>query len=146
MRKTSIQAIFFLAFTAIMILVSCGSGNSGHADSGKKFSPGDTASIHFSEYEHDFGKVASGEKVVSVFTYENRGTIPLVIESASTSCGCTVSKYSTEPLAPGKSGTLEVTFDSEGRSGKQTKTITIRSNATRPIVLLRIKGEVTLDK
>jgi hypothetical protein len=84
----------------------------------------------------------AGEKVAYIFTFENRGTGPLVISSASTSCGCTVSKYNTKPIAPGGKGSLEVTFDSSGRNGKQTKTITVRSNATKSVVLIRLTGEV----
>jgi hypothetical protein len=102
----------------------------------------DTAKIHFKEYEHNFGKVTEGEKVACIFTFENTGTGPLVISSATTSCGCTVSKYNKKPVLPGSSGTVEVVFNSSGYNGMQTKTITIKSNASKPIVLLKITGEV----
>lgn len=102
----------------------------------------DTAIILFTEYEHDFGKIAEGEKVACVFKFENKGKGPLVISSVSSSCGCTVPKYDTKPIAPGGSGIVEVVFDTSGRNGKQTKTITVNSNASKPIVLLRISGEV----
>lgn len=108
-------------------------------------SPSDTASIFFREYEHDFGKIAEGEKVGCVFTFENRGTAPLVVNSAVTSCGCTVPKFDKKPVPPGGTGILEVIFDSSGRGGVQTKTITVKSNATKPLVLLRITGEVVTN-
>jgi hypothetical protein len=95
-----------------------------------------------SEYEHDFGKIAEGEKVACIFKFENRGKGPLVLSSVSSSCGCTVPKYDTKPIASGGTGIVEVVFDTTGRSGKQTKTITVNSNASAPIVLLRISGEV----
>ena len=45
------------------------------------------------------------------------------------------------------SGNLEVVFDTSGRSGMQTKTITVKSNAQTPVVLLKITAEVvTTDK
>ena len=56
----------------------------------------------FREYEHNFGKVAEGEKVSYVFTFDNKGTADLVITSATTTCGCTVPKYDTKPIPPGK--------------------------------------------
>lgn len=102
----------------------------------------DTAFISFREYEHDFGKITEGEKVACTFTFENRGKGPLVISSVATSCGCTVPKYDTQPISPGSSGNIEVVFDSSGKNGHQTKTITVRSNASKPIVLLKISGEV----
>jgi hypothetical protein len=102
----------------------------------------DSSVIAFSEYEHDFGKVTSGEKVASIFSFENKGKGPLVILSVATSCGCTVPKYDTKPIDPGKSGTLEVVFDSSGKTGKQSKTITVTTNASKPVVLLKISCEV----
>jgi hypothetical protein len=141
--KRSLVLIAGIITVSFFLLISC-TGRSENRSTGKvtSHSPGDTASIWFSDYEHDFGKVTAGEKVAYLFTYENRGSIPLVIASASTSCGCTVSKYSTKPLKPGLKGTMEVTFDTSGRSGKQTKTVTVRSNATREVVFLKITCEV----
>lgn len=100
------------------------------------------ADIVFKEYEHDFGKVTEGEKIAYLFSYENKGPGDLVINSASTSCGCTVSKYDTKPIAPGSHGTLEVVFNTSGRSGMQTKTVTVHSNSKTPSVILKITAEV----
>jgi hypothetical protein len=65
-----------------------------------------------------------------------------VIESASTSCGCTVPKYNRSPIPAGKGGNLEVVFDSNGRNGMQTKTISVRSNSKTEVVILKITAEV----
>jgi hypothetical protein len=120
---------------------SCNNNPVGAKPSSLTFST-DTSVISFREYEHDFGKVAEGEKVACIFSFENTGKGPLVISSATSSCGCTVPKYDTKPIAPGNTGMIEVVFDSSGRNGRQTKTITVRSNASKPIVLLKISGEV----
>jgi hypothetical protein len=107
-------------------------------------SAGDTGSVKivFREYEHHFGKVSQGEKVGYVFKFENQGTSNLVIASATTSCGCTVPEYDSRPIPPGGTGNLEVVFDTSGRNGMQTKTITVKSNAKPPVVLLKITAEV----
>lgn len=102
----------------------------------------DTAVISFREYEHDFGKITEGEKVACIFTFENIGKGPLVISSVTSSCGCTVPKYDTKPITAGNTGIVEVVFNSSGYNGSQTKTITVRSNASKSIVLLKISGEV----
>ena len=95
--------------------------------------------------KHDFGKVAEGEKVSYTFTFDNKGTGNLVIASATTTCGCTVPKYDTKPIPPGANGSLEVVFDTSGRNGMQTKTITVKSNASTPVVLLKITAEVVTN-
>jgi hypothetical protein len=146
MRKRLIKISLLLLPAVLIAAVSCNSGGKKPKDAGEAvLSVSDTASIAFDEYEHDFGKVIAGEKVAFTFTYENKGSAPLVISQAITTCGCTVSKYSRKPVAPGGRGTIEVIFDSSGRNGRQTKTITVMSNATKSPVLLRITGEVKND-
>lgn len=98
--------------------------------------------ITFEKIEHDFGTITEGENVGTIFRFTNTGDAPLIIGSAATSCGCTVPKFSNKPVAPGESGTLEVVFDSSHRSGKQTKTISVRSNAEPQVIVLRITADI----
>jgi hypothetical protein len=117
-------------------------GNSGNNSTGISQADTGTAKIVFREYEHNFGKVSEGEKIAYVFKFENQGTSDLVIASATTSCGCTVPEYDTRPVPPGGSGNLEVVFDTSGRSGMQTKTIAVKSNAKPSVVILKITAVV----
>jgi len=100
--------------------------------------------VAFNTTDRDFGIVIQGEKVTHTFKYKNTGGTDLVISSASASCGCTVPKWSKEPLSPGKEGEVEVIFDSSGRSGKQHKTITLLTNAQPNKVVLTITCEVII--
>jgi len=135
---------FFILLVIITAIIgnACQSRTTKAGKSSALIVPSDTAIIFFRDYEHDFGKITEGEKVASTFTFENKGKGPLVISSVSTSCGCTVPRYDTQPISPGSSGSIEVVFDSSGKNGRQTKTITVKSNASKPIVLLKISGEV----
>ena len=136
---------FIILYLSFLVIVVSGCGNSSKknaANSGLQVSDTGTVKIYFSEYQHDFGKVAEGEKAGYNFTFQNKGTNSLVIFSATTTCGCTVPKYDTKPIAPGEKGNLEVVFDTSGRSGIQTKIITVKSNASTPEVLLKITAEV----
>jgi len=103
--------------------------------------------IFFREYEHHFGKVAEGEKIGYTFTFENKGTADLIISAVTTSCGCTVPKFDSRPISPGRTGNIEIVFNTSGRNGIQAKTITVKSNASTPVILLRITAYVvTNDK
>jgi len=130
---------FFILMLMVIACLNCtgytGRENTASDDTGK-------AIISFRQYEHDFGKVGEGEKISCFFSFVNEGTANLVIQSAITTCGCTVSRYERKPIAPGKEGKLEVTFDTSGRNGVQTKTITVHSNASMPAVILRITADV----
>lgn len=101
--------------------------------------------IEFLRDSHDFGEIVEGEIVSYTFQYRNTGKGGLVITSASASCGCTVPKYSKQPLVPGETGKLEVVFDSQGKLGAQRKTIAIRTNAKKGRNILIISAEVTKE-
>ncbi len=146
MTRQKMKNLFVLNIIIPVLFLACSqrSGNTvadstGSSDTGK-------AVLEFREYEHSFGKVEEGEKVAYVFNFINKGTGNLVIQSATTTCGCTVSKYNRKPVAPGREGTLEVVFDTSGRNGLQTKTVTVKSNATVPVVILKITAEVEPEK
>ncbi len=145
MSNTIIAARVLIALIVVIISVQCGT-DGGRKEREQAFTgsaEGDTAVIVFREYEHNFGRVAEGEKVGYTFLFENGGKGNLAILSVSTSCGCTVPKYDKKPVRPGDKGTLEVVFDTSGRTGTQSKTITVRSNASVPVVMLKITAEVT---
>lgn len=91
--------------------------------------PTPKAKIEFSEKLFDFGDINQGDQVEHVFTYTNTGTEPLIISNAQTTCGCTASDWSREPLAPGASATIKVRFNSSGKIGMIRKAVTISSNA-----------------
>jgi len=102
--------------------------------------------IKFSETIHDFGKIIQGEVVGTNFTFTNTGSSNLLVLDASASCGCTVPKWSKEPIPPDGKGSLEVIFDSSGREGKQNKSITVRTNASDQNIVLYITAEVETEK
>jgi hypothetical protein len=135
----------------VMVLISMAGSNCGNnsnkqsLDSGPQADSTRSAELIFRDYEHNFGKVMEGEKIAYVFTFENRGSGNLIITNVTTSCGCTVPKYDTKPIPPGKNGNLEVAFNTSGYNGMQTKTIAVKSNASIPVVLLKITAEVVTN-
>ena len=58
--------------------------------------------IFFDKTEHNFGRVISGELVRHSFKFTNKGHEDLLLVKVSSSCGCTVPSYSTEPIKPGQ--------------------------------------------
>ncbi len=90
----------------------------------------------------NFGSVTQGTIVERDFTFTNTGKTPLIITSASGSCHCTVPEFPKEPIAPGKSATIHVRFDSNGKMGYQDKTATIVSNNRDGAIVLHLKGTV----
>ena len=89
-----------------------------------------------------FGEIVQGEKVQNVFTFTNTGDEPLVLISSKGSCGCTVPSWPKEPILPGDSAELLVSFNSKGKKGAQAKRVTIVTNTDPKTTYLTLKGEV----
>ncbi|MDH7448439.1 DUF1573 domain-containing protein [Aquimarina sp. 2201CG14-23] len=99
--------------------------------------------LSFEEAEFDFGTVTEGDILKHTFSFTNTGTAPLVIVNAKGSCGCTVSDWPKEPIAPGASEDLVVTFNTNGKPNLQTKQVTLTTNTAEGKQILKIKAMVT---
>lgn len=91
---------------------------------------------------YDFGQIKQGEKVSYSFKFKNTGNSALIISSASASCGCTVPSYPEQPIQPGEEASVDVVFDSNGKMGMQTKTVTLVSNTIPNTKVLYLRGEI----
>lgn len=97
----------------------------------------------FESFDHDFGTIAEGPKVTYTYKLKNTGQAPLIIQSAQPSCGCTVPKWSQEPIPVGGSGFVTAEFDTNGKAGVNNKTITVTANTWPKTTTLRFKAMVT---
>ncbi|MBN2480236.1 MAG: DUF1573 domain-containing protein [Bacteroidales bacterium] len=99
------------------------------------------SSIEWTATTFDFGKIDQGQPVTAEFEFRNTSMVPLIINSVQPSCGCTVADYPKEPIQPGKSGKIAVTFNAASKGAFQ-KSVLISTNATEGRASLIIKGEV----
>lgn len=106
---------------------------------------GPTTTVVYEHTDFDFGTVKEGEHVKHTFKFKNTGSEPLIISNAKGSCGCTVPKWPSEPVAPGATGQIDVEFDSKGKPGKQTKRVTVTANTVPAQMFLNISGNVEKD-
>ena len=103
------------------------------------------ADISFDKTSHNFGTFPEeSPKVTCTFKFTNTGDKLLVIHQAIASCGCTVPDYPKEPIKPGESGEIVVTYDGTGKfPGHFKKSITLRTKAKKEIIRLYIEGDMT---
>ncbi|WKN33421.1 DUF1573 domain-containing protein [Porifericola rhodea] len=107
---------------------------------------GEVPKFDFEESSYDFGSITEGDVVEHTFKFTNTGEAPLVIQSASASCGCTVPSYPRQPVAPGETGEIQVKFNSANKPGIQNKTVSITANTDPTITRLTIKSNVMPKK
>ena len=132
-----------------MALFSCHNGNNKQLSGDLVTNPksaqnttGKAAVIQFDRTEFDFGKILQGEVVSYTFHFTNTGDAPLIITSVDKSCGCTAGDYPRQPIDPGKSGEIKITYDSKGHQGFQSKALVVNSNTIPAQTTLRIKADV----
>ncbi len=99
----------------------------------------------FTEKSHDFGEMKQGDKREHTFELTNTGKSDLIIRRVRTSCGCTAVAPSKKVIAPGETAPIKVTFDSRGKRGRQSKSITVITNDPKtPTSTLRISSNVSV--
>ena len=102
--------------------------------------------ITFKENSKDFGDITQGQQVAHTFVLTNTGNQPLIISNVAATCGCTVPSWPKEPVAPGKSAEIKVSFNSAGKVGQQNSVVRIYSNASEPIEKVSLISNVLTPK
>jgi hypothetical protein len=100
------------------------------------------ARMDFEETIFEFGEVDEGAVVKHEFKFTNNGKIPLLIQNAHSTCGCTIPDWPKELIQPGQSGVIKVEFDTKGKSELQEKPVIITANTYPSVTKLYLKGNV----
>ena len=91
------------------------------------------AVISADETSFDFGTIKEANGNVShTFKIKNTGEAPLVLTR----------EWTKEPIAPGKTGDIKITYNPKDRPGPFVKTISVYSNGKTGSFILTIRGEV----
>ena len=92
---------------------------------------------------HNFGAFSENDgKATCKFQFVNKGDSPVIIRSARATCGCTTPDYSKAPIAPGDTGTVEVSYNPTGRPGRFDKKIYVDLNTEPSRYTLTVMGSV----
>lgn len=98
--------------------------------------------FNFREETWNFGEVTEGPDISHDFEFTNTGKTPIFIRNASAGCGCTVADWPHEPILPGATSKIKVTFHTKGRPGVATKVVSIDSDAQQQAMHLTISANV----
>lgn len=147
-----IQSILVAFVIATSLLISCGKEKAASKINKENLESATNrdnqikkgaASISFDKSEYDFGTVNEGEIVETVFKVTNDGKSDLVIIDAQVTCGCTVPVWPKEPIRSGETKDIQVRFNTNGKTNRQQKNITLITNTAAGREVLTLKGMVT---
>lgn len=145
MKKLSVvrniqTTVFFIAVVAMALLPAFTMAQNATAVEQERY-----ALAKFDKLSHDFGDIDKGTEAVAVFTITNQGQAPLVIENVKVSCGCTVAKWSSEPVMPQDTARIKVSYNSN-IVGEIKRSVVVKTNDYRQKrTLLLITGNVKDD-
>jgi hypothetical protein len=99
--------------------------------------------MEFKTTEYDFGKIKEDKGLaITVFEFKNTGNQPLILNNVKATCGCTTPEWTQDPVAPGKTGSIKVSYNPQNRPGAFSKSVNVFSNSEPSVVILNIKGTV----
>jgi len=130
--KKLVFSLALLAFTSFSVMAQ---------DAAQQPANPNAAEITFVKTVHDYGTITQGADGACEFKFTNTGKEPLILSRPQSSCGCTVPTWPQEPILPGKSDVIKVTYNTNN-IGPINKTVTITSNGKTSRVVLQIKGSV----
>jgi hypothetical protein len=91
----------------------------------------------------DFGKAVQNKTLQKEFAIKNFGDADLVLDSVSTSCGCTVAEGYSKVVKPGESTRLNVSLQTRTSTGKLQKSVLIKTNdPTKALYELKLEATV----
>ena len=125
----------------IMLMASVLWNCCANASAQEKISP----SLEIDRTVHNFGDIIHKSGPVScTFRMKNIGSQPVVIYNVVSTCGCTDVEWTREPVRPGQTGTVSVTYSNDEGAYPFDKTLTAYISDSKKPVLLKIRG-VSID-
>ena len=97
------------------------------------------AEFSFKDRSHKFPDTDQGVVLEHDYHFTNTGDAPLIISKYSVSCSCTKVTFPKEPVLPGQSGKIHLTFDTAGKYEFQHRKVSLFSNASKKPVVISFK-------
>ena len=97
--------------------------------------------VAFKTTTHSFGKIKQHVPASYTFTFTNTSSRPVIIETATPECGCTVPEFDKGAILKGKSSDIKVTYNAEN-PGTFKKNVTVKFVNIQQPIILTIDGEV----
>ena len=101
------------------------------------------AKLEIKESKKNFGFVKRGTVVKNEYEISNTGNAPLIITDVEIACSCTSVDFPKQPVLPGQSAKVLVTFNTQTVYGRQDRVVYLNSNDPKGPHKLRYKGSVS---
>ena len=101
------------------------------------------AQIKFEQLSYDFGEIAEeGGAVEHNFVFSNTLSKPVVVVSATSSCGCTKAEFSRKPVMPGEKSSIKAVYNPLNYPGPFARKISVVTSEGELKDKLLVTGKV----
>ena len=97
--------------------------------------------VKFASETINLGNIKQGVPSKGTFTLTNISSQPLIIEQANPTCGCTISDYTKAPIAAGKNGVINATYNA-ANPGHFDKHLTVKFAGIDEVKSITLTGDV----
>lgn len=102
--------------------------------------------LQFETLAKDYGSIVEGDSIVIAFPFKNTTNKTINIRNISVSCGCTSLEDNPKEVPPGGTAEIRVKYNSTGRAGLQTKTVTVATDDVgQPFYTLSFTGRARTE-
>lgn len=132
------KPIRMIALLCLLLLAACGGANAAAAP----------PALSLEMTTLTLGDVPNGQIVERDVTVTNTGGAPLVVESLTTSCGCTTATLDSLTIAPNATAMLHIAFDSGAhgpdlRGELMRQVILVTNDPARPETIVELTANIT---
>ena len=98
------------------------------------------AALEFKASNLELPPAAAGvTKLTAEFPFTNTGENVVTIREITSTCGCTVPEIAEKTYAAGASGVVKAVFEIGGRQGRQTKQVTVKTDAGEHVLAFSVE-------
>ena len=132
----------FILASVLALVMSLGFEQHMMADSERFFGV-----VEFDRTIVDFGDVSLDDGPLTCqYKVKNISRKPIAIYNISTTCGCTEVKWTREPIQPGQSGTISVTYSNDEGPYPFDKNLSVYISGVKSKIQLKLRGVVHSKK
>lgn len=93
--------------------------------------------LEFKKPLYNFGFMREGEVDSTYYEFKNTGDKDAVITEVQVECGCTAAEVTKEPIKPGETGRIKITFNSDQKYGRQERKAKVVTNSGEYILTFK---------
>jgi len=128
-----------------LLLFGCSTGRGTEPAEERSPALDPSGGLRFDDPVFAFGSAYQNQRLDHVFRFVNTAVHPVRITKVKPTCGCTIPRYTSDPVEPGETGTIDLTLETGSLTGDVTKKLTVFTDTDEEPLELVVTGRVEIE-